>query len=763
MRNVGPGRSNGVWDVCGGRAPGGDRAAVFSVPSRVALYVLMVSAGICAAAVEPKPAEKAAMDEYWRHAPRHGCLCCSAYIPAPKAAAVPANIGSLPVLEARVYEARARLACFCACDKCLWAADDQTVYRVDVARRAVAASYGVADGLGDVPVRQLVCDGKWVWIVGAGGLSRLDVAAGKIEGVHQPRFTLGRMGVGPAGAFLVTDKGAYRWNAAGGRFDSIGVYPGLSQVARAAERGFWQFEWSRHVPSLLRGVVVGRRAVYVLAGNTLSRFSDGAWAELARDAWRIERDEAALWAVTTGGLLHYDCLNGKVTRAGAGAKAPPGKPVDLAVVGGAGYLLAEPRYDPGAKRFVGGGISRFDPAAGTWSTSGDVDGAQVAFTTTAAVDGADLMVGVRVVGKTEHRSLHPGMANVREYVPQITGLGVAVRRAGGTWRFIRLKGIDGGPCWVMGQQKRFRRDRVRPQHISHLLACGDRLWAVLRNFPENFYGGYRPTVQCIARRAGKEWAPVVEPPRAASLGLGGDQPGILCLTATHRKPIVLGHGFPKVLGLLQAADTVWVVHEGGIHAYDPASDRFRAVLTEGFRAYWQVTAGACGPSAVWFGTDAGTITRYDRRERRFSLVGVVPGRAISEIRVGTGTVLVRTAKPKIKALLPAGLSDLAKLPAADVLRYDGRSWSPADGRDMPPKPAARYAFQSGDRKRPGTYLASSPAGSAQAKRLACLKGVFQPKVLCQDGPNALWLSVWCGVARLELPRPRTGGAPETGQ
>ncbi|MCD6303377.1 MAG: hypothetical protein J7M21_00260, partial [Planctomycetes bacterium] len=94
-----------------------------------------------APAAEPTPREKAGMNEYWRHAPRYGCLCCSVYIPAPKAAAVPKDIGSLPVLDARVYENKAALTCFRVAGKFLWAADDQAVYQVETATGRLVRSY----------------------------------------------------------------------------------------------------------------------------------------------------------------------------------------------------------------------------------------------------------------------------------------------------------------------------------------------------------------------------------------------------------------------------------------------------------------------------------------------------------------------------------------------------------------------------------------------------------------------------------------------
>ena len=251
-----------------------------------AAAVLAAAPVPAAAAAEPTPAEQAGMAEYWRHAPRYGCLCCSVSIPAPKAAAVPKEIGSVPVLEPRVYENKARLACFAVRGESLWAADDLAVYQIDAPRRTLTRTYRATEGLPDVPVRQLVPDGKWLWIVGRGRLSRLDVPAGRIDVPNQPPFRIARMAVGPAGTFLITEKGAYRWDAAAKRFDALGPYPGQSDVLRAVERGFWHLEWHKHVSSLLRDVVVGRREPYLLAGNTLSRYgAAGGWNNSAAKTW----------------------------------------------------------------------------------------------------------------------------------------------------------------------------------------------------------------------------------------------------------------------------------------------------------------------------------------------------------------------------------------------------------------------------------------------------------------------------------------------
>jgi len=81
---------------------------------------------------------------------------------------------------------------------------------------------------------------------------------------------------------------------------------------------------------------------------------------------------------------------------------------------------------------------------------------------------------------------------------------------------------------------------------------------------------------------------------------------------------------------------------------------------------------------------------------------------------------------------------------------------------MPPARTTPYKFQRG-RKHASNYLTGPARGSGSPKRLAYLKGVFEPQVLCQDGPGLLWLSVWGGVARLQLPDTDLGGEEGAGK
>ena len=723
--------------------------------SSLLIFAITVSV-ICPAlyANKPSTSDWAAMKEYWRHAPKYGCLACSVYIPAPKAATVPRNIGSLPVLQARLYDNKPKLACFCTNQQYIWVADDSSVYKIDARKGKLLRTFTVSDGLPDAPVRQLLLDDDTLWIVCQNRIARLKIATGKIEIPHQPAFSIARMAAGPSGTILITEDGAFLWNNSSKKFVPIGKYPAQQQIYRAIKKGFWEVQWKKHYSNLLRGVIAHQRNIFVLAGNTLSTFSKSSqgdssgsiahWKVIAKDVWRILADDHDLWAITTAGVLRFRTTNGKIERFIAGKGPAIGRPIDLIITDSAVYLLSEPRFDTRRKRYIGGGISIFDKHTGKWTTINRIGQIDVSFPTAATVHNGEVFIAVQLAGKVEHRSLHPGMASVRRFLPKITGLAIVIRGNSGNWQAIRLKGLKGEFRWVMGQGSSHRWDRVRPQEISQLLINDNRLWAVMKNFPENYYAGYYPSVQCIARKESGKWIPIIDKQRTNSLGLAGEQPRLMFLSATHGSPIVLAHGQRNILGLINAGRKLWVIHEGGAYVYQPSKETFQPALTEGFRIYWQATAAACSQSAIWFGSDAGTITRFDRNNRQFKLIGVVPNRKITRISIDKkGKVWVKTAPAKV--VLPVPLTNLKKLPAGDVICYDGRKWTIVSAKNMPAQPTLQYRF------RRGNYLVGPERTSSRKVRtLGFLKGVFKPKVLCLETPGRLWIKVWGGVGYIPL-------------
>jgi len=720
------------------------------LPARLIVIPAAVFLAAIPGAAEPTPEQLAGMKEYRRHAPKHGCLCCSVMKPSAESAVVPNDLDGAPVLTARLFENKPRLSCFAVSGDRLWAADDRAVYEVDARKRRLGRAITPSNGLADAPVRQLVADDTSLWIVGAGAVSRMDLSTGHVRRTRCLTFEVGHVATGAAGTFLVTDAGAYRWNAAAEAMEPLGDYPGRERAAKAAARGFWEVQWREHWSSMLRGAAVGEKGLWIVAGNTLSRFDGASWAVLSQRAWKLAVTGSDVYALTTTGLLRCDDRTGQVTHLEGPSGPTPGRPAALTLAPDAAYVSVEAQARSG--RLAGGGISRFDPKSGTWDHVDEIGKTEIRLPTTATFDGTSLFVGVQVARGVEKRSLHPGMARVKRSVPRVGGLTVAVRTASGDWQALGIQGIGGQKRWVLGQQNKQSADRVFPQRIAQLLSCKGRLWAITEDYPEHWYGGYTHGVRCVAHCEDGHWTAVADRDRTESVGLAGEQPGIVCLTATHGSPVVLAHGHRRVLGLAACGGTTWIVHEGGAYFYDEEDDRFRSVKVEPFRAYWQVTAADCDDAALWLGTDAGTITRYDNTSGRFELLGCCPQRKIERIRVADGKVWVETAPGQ--ASPPRPLRDLPRLgPArASTLVYDGETWSAGGKGEMPAARTTGYRFD----KR--GYLVTA----GRDRRVGFVRGVFEPKVLCVEEDGALWIKVWGGIGRLTLNRTQgnTAGQPE---
>jgi hypothetical protein len=222
--------------------------------------------------------------------------------------------------------------------------------------------------------------------------------------------------------------------------------------------------------------------------------------------------------------------------------------------------------------------------------------------------------------------------------------------------------------------------------------------------------------------------------QTAELGLDGDQPEIVEASASHGE-LVMADGHAAVLGLQTIGGRLWAVCESGLFVHDAKSGKFAPVLKEEFRSYWKCTAAVADDAGVWFGGDSGTISRFDRKDGVLRLVGVAPGRRVTGMNI-TGGLTVLTEKAPV--CLPASLRTAAKLPDANILVFDGKQWSAGAKAGMSFKP--HYSMTAHT-----NYLASD------GRRIAFLKGVFQPEVLCEDpAGKALWLSTWEGIARVSL-------------
>jgi len=700
---------------------------------RLLLLVVCVGAAGPLRGDEPPARIKQAMQEMWR---RGHCLLSSVYKPADREAALPRDLKDTPVFEPAVIARRGVLRCYAADGGTLWAADDAALHQIDAKAGKLVRTFDRSAGLPDEPIQSIAAAGGRVWLATRGHLVRLDPKAGRAAVVGGVQVGMGRLAASPKGVWLVGDQGAYRL-AKGDQWEKLPDLPAREQFARTVRRGFWSKLWHRRMRVLMPSVFATADGLYVVCGNRLARFDAGAgkWHDIASQVWQAAPSGRTVWALATDGVLRYAPAGGKTDRWKAGAGPAAGRPVAMAAGEKAFYLASQPDYDSKANRFAGGGLSRLDLASGKWTTTQEVDGVDVRFATAALADGDEAWAGCLLYDRVHQRGAHPGMAHVKRWRPHASGLGL-LHYAGGKWTLHKREGLKTERRWVMGQKGTVQTDRIGPETVEVLRRVGDRIWGVYRIVPEQYYAGYFISAGCLAARSGDGWQGLFDV-RSEELGFAGEQPELMLISHSHGHRIVLADGHPIALGVEEIAGRAWVVSEAGLFVREPNGDRFRAVLSEPDRLYWRATAAAADDRGVWFGGDGGTISRLDRKTGRMELLGVVPGRKIERIAVSDGAVLVRTAKADV--VLPVSLASAPKLPAADVLRLEGDKWSAGGGAVSRASLGWRIRGKS-------NYL------NRGDKRVAFLKGVFRPIVLCEDTVGKrLWLGTYEGVASVPLP------------
>ena len=693
------------------------------------VLLAVVTASLCAAAEEGRP--ETAMKELWR---RGHCLLSSVHRPAERQSAVPNDIGNTPVLQPPVRMGKGTLLCYAVGGGDVWAADDGALYRVNAESGEVAATYGPGEGLPGAAVQSIAPDDGRVWLATREGLAVLDVAGGRIEQVEDVRFTLGRVAAAGGHAWVVSDAGAWHLGPNAEQWEALPDFPARRALERVAAKGWWHAFWRRKLETLIPAVLSTEDGLYCICSNILLCFDPdtGKWQTLSTDAWSAATDGRKVWALTTGAVLRYDGAQGKLTTYKLGEGPAAGRPVDMAVADAAFYVVSEPDYDQGSKSFVGGGISRLDTATGQWTVTETVDGTDIRFLSAIAADTGEVWAACLTYDGAVEQGAHPGMAHVKRWKPRVTGLATLRRTAEG-WTLMPAEDLPRENRWVMGQKGTENRGDVLPRTVEALCPSGDRVWGAYRMMPEKYYAGYYFSFGCLAGRQRDGWQPVFDA-RTRELHLVGEQPQLMLISHSHGERIVLAEGHPDLLGLDSTAGKPVAVFENGVSIQ--AGDAFRTPLLEPFRIYWQATAAVPTEEAVWFGGDAGTLSRLDRKTGKLELVGVVPGRKIAAMAAKDGRVFARTVP--FEAVLPHSMADAPELPAAGVIAFDGESWEPAEG--MPGSPQTRFSC-----KNKSSYL------YRDEQRVAFLKGVFKPDVLCEDPyAKVLWVGTYSGVAPVPL-------------
>jgi outer membrane protein assembly factor BamB len=687
------------------------------------------------------------MEEFWR---RGFCQLSSIHQPAEKQAVVPREVGGVPVLEPRLIGRTGQVSCYASDGDMLWAADDQSLYQIDAAGGKLLCRYDRTAGLPDSAIESISVCGGDVLLCTRAGLACLDGKTGKIAVVEGPTVTMGRLAVCGRQAWLIGDGGAYLRDASG-TWRRLAEFPGQKELAALTAKGCWFGLRSARLASAIPWVHADKHGLCAVVFDKLVHCdaAGGGWHQAGGQVWQAAAgQDGAVWALATAGLVRYDPGAGRADTYAAGKGLAAGRPVALVAMPGGCMVASEPDYDPKARQFVGGGISRFNAASGAWTVTDSVDGRDVRFVTALCVDGARAAASCVLYDRAVEMGAHPGMAHVKRWRPHTVGLGF-LHWDGGKWGLVAREGLKTERRWVLGQKGKSDLERIGPESVDSLCCLDGRAWAVYRMVGEVSYAGYFVSAGCIAANSpAGQWRGVFET-RTDQLGLAGEQPELLLISLSHGDTVVLGESQPTVLDIVWAGGRTWAVCQSGLYSHDVAADRFTPIVEEPVRLYWRATAAAADKDGVWFGGDSGTVSRLDRATGRLELVGVAPGRKITAMSASDGALSVRTARADV--VLPAGLASARRLPEGDRLVYDGREWSASAAGGTSGSPAsAPLDYRCQDKS---NYLYRGQA------KVGFLKGPFQPQVLCQDAIGGkLWLACYSGVAWVPLP---TDGAKRT--
>ena len=690
---------------------------------------------------------------------RRGGMCMNSrvYAPARSEARVPRDVGETPVVQPRLRERRGRVICYAVDGDTLWAADDQALYQVDGREGRLVRTFDQRDGLPDRTIQSISPAGSVVWLATLSGLARLDVRTGAITAAAGVSFSVGLLATGPSGVWLASDAGVYWLRPGADEWQKLPEASGQQAVAATVESGFWWFRWRNREIHPIRGVFVDEAGVSVLMARTLVHYSprSGAWEKIAGDVWEAELRDGTVWGLCTGGVLRYDTGAGTQQTVAYGSGPADGRAVALLPTADALFVASHGRCDAKAKEFsgfTGGGISRLDLQAGTWSVTDMIDGVPVRFTDSLYADGQDVWAGVMLYDKAIQRGAHPGMAHVKRWLPHPNGIGLA-RYHGGTWTLLTRTGLKQETCWIGPHGVGVHADSVGPQTARMMCSIDGRLWGAYQVFPEHWYGGYVESAGCLAKRTAEGWEAVFDL-RTEQLGLEGEYPGLMGVSRSHGG-VWLAEGHQRVLDIREIAGRCWVVSQTGLYVLDPEQGRFVAVVREPDRLYGRASAAIATADAVWFGGDGGTVSRLSRETGQLQLVGVVPDRAVTGMAWHEERLLVKTTR--LAVALPASLKGAMRLPVADVIALDGETWAPASG-PWPTVPEPSYSCGYAG---PHRDKAKSQVNYLQhdGRRTAFLKGVFRPQVLCEDSIGGrLWLASYAGVLSLPLAQLGEGGA-----
>jgi hypothetical protein len=696
---------------------------------RVRHVIGMLTFAACvASAGNAPPKAKPAMDELWR---RGTCVLSSIVVPAQKASRVPKNLGGAKQIVGRPVSRAGGYRCFVTAGDTLYVATDTRLDVFDLASGKRTASFTPADGLPDAPIDELVVDGPRVWAVARTGLGLVE--GGKATAKGLPQFRVARVVPARESVWVVADSGTFVRDRTGGAWRSLPALPTARTIASQLDRGIWQERWRSATGMMIAQAAATGDRLWVVSMGSLCRF-DGKWTQVSRDAWTLAADGEALWVLTSKGV---ECYHGdKVTRYGKEQGLAEGRHRRIAVTERAVWVATDGRPDPKTKQYVGGGLSRFDRAKGTWSAVTRINNLPVTDISCLAVRDGRLWVSSLVFAKLVVRSAHPGMMHVRRAVPEVTGVGIHhCDLATEQWQSVNCPHPEGQPRQILGQRGKALAGRLVPYRALAVAPGKTRLIAMVEMQDPTYYGGRCHSVVSLAQREapGKPWAAAYED-LTVQTGHEGEQPDVLLLSESHGKRIVFATGQPRALYVGVHGGRVWALGERALACETDKPGTWNKVAETQSRFYWDASAAVATKDTLWIGGDAGTISRLDTETMDCRVLACLKRRRIERLAAdGEGRLWVRSRPAKV--VLPTDLKNVPAIEAKDVMVFNGKTWqTPNDG--FPKTESLPWSCKGNVLQRGGQRV--------------FLRGVFKPQPLCEDGAGNVWVKVYENLVRVPV-------------
>jgi len=180
-----------------------------------------------------------AAHELWR---RMRCNAC-AYGPAMANSAAPKSLAGAKALAGRYCPLKARTTAWCRDERYLWAAADNRLFQIDLARGALLRCYGLEDGLPDAPPDQLLSHAGNLWIAYRGGVAVLKIGSEKVADLPALHANFVRLCPDSRGVWVIADTGTWHLKDPGRIPPARAALPTAGRIARKVTAGIWAPIW----------------------------------------------------------------------------------------------------------------------------------------------------------------------------------------------------------------------------------------------------------------------------------------------------------------------------------------------------------------------------------------------------------------------------------------------------------------------------------------------------------------------------------------